>query len=249
MGLGLVAGTMGGLLGIGGGVLIVPGLVFCVGFSQHRAHGTSLVSALLLAAAGSIRYNLDGNVNWPLAAGIAVGGVGGAMLGARAANAVRAATLRRVFAVFLLLVSVRMVLTALHTGDGAASHHFLTPHTAAYWLAALGTGLVTGFISGLMGVGGGVVMIPAMVLLMGLSQVQAQGVSLAAMIPTALSGIRIHRRAGNVDVGVGKWTGLGAAAGAIIGATAASHLAKGPALPFLFAAFLVVTASLMLTRK
>lgn len=247
MGLGVVAGTMGGLLGIGGGVLIVPGLVFIVGLSQHKAHGTSLVSALLLAIAGLVRYSIDGNIDWPLAAGIAAGGIGGAVFGARAANAVKGRTLRYIFAGFLILVSIRMVLTGL-AGSDPASHHAMSSGTALYWMIVLATGLVTGFVSGLMGVGGGIIMIPAMVLLLGLPQIKAQGVSLAAMIPTALSGIRTHSKAGNVELGVGKWTGLGAAAGAVLGATAASHL-DNHVLQFVFAGFLVFTAALMVTKK
>jgi uncharacterized protein len=249
VGLGLAAGTMGGLLGIGGGVLIVPGLVFFAGLSQHKAHGTSLVSALAIAVAALVRYSVGGNVDWLLAAGIAAGGVGGAILGARTANAIKGPALRRVFAVFLLMVSVRMVLTGLSAGPAqAASHHVLASSTAVYWGIVLGTGVVTGFASGLLGVGGGIIMIPAMVLLLGLPQIRAQGISFAAMIPTALSGIRMHHRAGNVDLSVGKWTALGAAVGAVLGATLAHHLANN-VLQFVFAGFLVFTAGMMVTKK
>lgn len=249
VGLGLVAGTMGGLLGIGGGVLIVPGLVFLVCFDQHKAHGTSLVSALALALAGLLRYSHDGNVDWRLALGIAAGGIVGAIFGARAANAVNATVLRRIFAAFLLIVSIRMVLTGMdEASHSPATALLLSPNMPAYWAVAVVTGLVTGFVSGMLGVGGGVVMIPAMVLLVGVSQKTAQGISLAAMIPTALSGIRVHRSAGNVDLRVGKWTALGAAGGALIGATAASHLANS-VLQFAFAGFLVFTALVMIYRK
>jgi uncharacterized membrane protein YfcA len=245
--LGVAAGAMGGLLGIGGGVLIVPGLVFLVGLTQHRAHGTSLVSVLGIAFGGLIVYGLHGKVDWLVAVGIAVGGIAGAVFGAKVANAVNGRTLRRIFAAFLLLVSVRMILTGLGHGHYAGAEAASTS-AVTHWAIVLATGLVTGFVSGLMGVGGGIIMIPAMVLLLGLPQIEAQGVSLAAMIPTALSGIRAHYRAGNVDMSVGKWTGLGAVGGAVIGATVAHHL-QNNVLQLVFAGFLVFTAALMLSKK
>ena len=248
VGLGLFAGLMGGLLGIGGGVVIVPGLVFLMGFNQHRAHGTSLFSALFLAVVGLWRYASDGNVDFALAAVIAAGGVVGAMLGARVAGAMKSATLRKIFAAFLFVVSARMILTGLSGASGQAGHGLVAAGGPAYWCAALGTGIVTGFVSGLFGVGGGTIMIPAMVLLMAVGQKVAQGVSLAAMIPTAISGVMTHRRLGNVDFGVGKWTGLGAALGALSGATLASRL-DNHILQFVFAGFIAFVAVTMGLRK
>lgn len=249
MALGLGAGLMGGLLGIGGGVVIVPGLVFLMCFNQHRAHGTSLFSALFLAIVGLGRYTFDGNIDFPLAMGIAAGGVVGAVLGARSAGRLKSATLRRVFALFLLLVSARMVMTGL---NGTAHHEIIDSAfvhgSAAYWAVVLGIGIVTGIVSGLFGVGGGTVMIPAMVLLLAVEQKVAQGVSLAAIIPTAISGVATHNRLGNVDFSVGKWTGLGAAAGAVGGATLAAHL-DNHVLQFVFAGFIVIMAIMMGMKK
>ena len=249
IGLGLVAGALGGLLGIGGGTLIVPGLVFLRGFSQHRAHGTSLVSALAISIAGLVRYSLDGNVDCGLAVGIAAGGVIGAVFGARAAGAIKGLALRRIFSLFLVVVAVRMIVHALQTNGAAAGAHAMFGDTGtAYWLVILATGLVTGFMSGLLGIGGGLVMIPAMVILLAVPQKMAQGVSLAAIIPTALSGIITHRRLGNVDFGVGKWIGLGAALGAYVGAMAASGLDNNT-LMLSFAVFILFVATVMALRK
>lgn len=240
---------MGGLLGIGGGVVIVPGLVLLAGFSQHRAHGTSLFSALFLAVVGLCRYTVDGNISFPMAFGIAAGGVVGAVLGARTAGAMRSSTLRLVFAAFLLFVSVRMAMTGLNESlshDSGAS--LFAAGTAGYWAAVVVTGVVTGFVSGLFGVGGGTIMIPAMVLLLNVPQVRAQGISLAAMIPTAVSGVITHCRLGNVDFGVGKWTGLGAAVGAMLGATLAAQL-KNNVLQLVFAGFILFVAAMMALKK
>ncbi len=249
MALGLAAGFAGGLLGIGGGVVIVPGLVLIMGLSQHRAHGTSLFSALFLAVVGFARYTLDGNISLPIAAGIAAGGVLGAVLGAKAAGAMRSVTLRWVFAGFLVLVSARMVMTglnsSLHSGGAVP---LLAANSAAYWAGVVVTGLVTGFVSGLFGVGGGTVMIPAMVLVLGVPQIIAQGISLAAMIPTAVSGVITHTRLGNVDFEVGKWTAVGAALGAVLGASVAARL-ENNVLQLVFAGFILFVALMLVMRK
>ena len=108
--LGLAAGVLSGILGLGGGVLIVPALVLGFGFSQHLAQGTTL--ALLVPPIGLLAawtYYRHGHVNLAAAAWICLGFLLGGLLGARIAVALPALLLRRVFGVFLLLISVRMI--------------------------------------------------------------------------------------------------------------------------------------------
>ena len=94
---------------------------------------------------------------------------------------------------------------------------------AAGWIIALAVGLFTGVVSGLMGIGGGNVMVPASTILFGLEQHQAQGVSLLVIIPTAVSGAWSHYRRGNVNVRVALLLIPGAVLGGLIGA----RLAQG----------------------
>jgi uncharacterized protein len=94
---------------------------------------------------------------------------------------------------------------------------------AAGWIIALAVGLFTGVVSGLMGIGGGNVMVPASTILFGLEQHQAQGVSLLVIIPTAISGAWSHYRRGNVNVRVALLLIPGAVLGGLIGA----RLAQG----------------------
>ena len=218
---------LGGLLGIGGGALVVPGLVFFLGFNQHRAHGTSLAVVLCMSAGSVATYWSHGNIDWRLSGEMAVGGVAGAWLGANVVSAIKGGVLRRVFCVFMALVGIRMIFGGCFAAHGAAAcapHHVLPG--GAFWAtaAALATGLTTGLMSALLGIGGGVVMVPAMVLLLCVSQHTAQGVSLAAMIPTALTGMVFHRHMGNVDLRVAKWVGLGAMREVIAGSSIAGSL-------------------------
>lgn len=236
-------------MGIGGGALVVPGLVFFLNFNQHKAHGTSLVVVLFLGLASVITYGLHGNIDWLLVVGIAGGGVLGAYIGARTARAIRARSLRIIFGVFLVLAALRMIWGAVVGANGAAPLHeaanFGIPATIGL---ALVVGVFTGFMSGLLGIGGGIVMVPAMVLLLKVPQQTAQGVSLAAMLPTALTGMLIHASMGNVDYRVARWIGLGAVAGALIGANLAVRTDPNT-LKIGFGAFLALMAILMAAKK
>ncbi|MCG2703603.1 MAG: sulfite exporter TauE/SafE family protein [Candidatus Omnitrophica bacterium] len=108
--IGLVAGVFGGFFGIGGATVIVPLLVFGFGFSQHQAQGTTLAAMIppigLLAA---WRYYSQGQVNVPTAVFIAVGFFFGGYLGAHFAGKVPDELLKKLFGVFLLAVSLRLI--------------------------------------------------------------------------------------------------------------------------------------------
>ncbi len=111
--LGLVAGGVSGLVGIGGGIIIVPALVMLFGFSQKLAQGTTL--ALLVPPIGLLAaytYYQQGLVDLRAAGLIVAGFVVGSLLGARYVTQLSNAMVTRVFAVFLIIVAVRMLITA-----------------------------------------------------------------------------------------------------------------------------------------
>ena len=109
--LGLLAGVLSGLIGLGGGFIIVPALVFIFGFSQHQAQGTTL--ALLVPPIGIFAawtYYSQGFVDIKVAALIAVGFVLGSLLGARYAMSMSSQTLEKVFGVALVIIGLKMFL-------------------------------------------------------------------------------------------------------------------------------------------
>jgi len=107
--IGLLAGVSAGMFGIGGGLIIVPALVFFYGLSQHAAVGTSLGALLLpVGALSAYVYWKNGNLNVDYSLLIALGLFLGAYLGARLVQPVSDLTLRRLFAGFLIVVSIRM---------------------------------------------------------------------------------------------------------------------------------------------
>jgi uncharacterized membrane protein YfcA len=222
-----------GLLGIGGAVIMVPLLVAVLGLRQHRAHGTSLVVTLFTASAALVGYARGGHLDVALALTLAAGSVIGSPLGARWAQATPAATLRRGFGVLLAMVGFRLFLVQLPEGQllptegitGIASHVLL--------------GFAVGVLSGFFGVGGGVVLIPALVLLNGVPQHLAQGVSLLFIIPTALVGGWTHHRLGNVNTRLVLPLAVASSGAALLASLAVTSL-PATTLRLLFGCLLVI---------
>jgi len=109
--LGLVAGIFGGLLGLGGGIIIIPAMVFLFGMSQHTAQGTTL--ALMVPPIGLLAawaYYKQGFVDLKVAAFVCLGFFVGGLLGAELAVGISEPILKKIFGIMLLLVSLKMIL-------------------------------------------------------------------------------------------------------------------------------------------
>ncbi len=108
--LGLVAGVVSGLFGVGGAIVIIPGLVLLAKMDQHTANGTSLAALLLpVGLLGFLQYYKRNQVNLTYAALVAVGLLLGAFVGAKLAGTLSDVALRRAFGVFLLLVAGKLL--------------------------------------------------------------------------------------------------------------------------------------------
>ena len=117
--IGLLAGLVSGLLGVGGGVLFVPGLVFVAGLTQIDAEATSLLAIMPVALVGTWRQHRYGNVR--LREGLLIGllSIAGALAGVALANFLPSAALRGLFAVLMLLVAGQLVRGTRQPADGA----------------------------------------------------------------------------------------------------------------------------------
>ena len=109
--LGLAAGVVSGLLGVGGGTLFVPTLL-ALGLSQRSAEATSLLAILPTVAVGAWRQHRYGNVRWRAAAVLGVASIAGVVGGVLVAEALPELTLRRLFALLLLVVAAQITLRA-----------------------------------------------------------------------------------------------------------------------------------------
>lgn len=107
--IGVLAGALSGLFGIGGGILIVPACILLLGMAQQKAQGTSLVIFLIpVGILGAINYIKAGNVDWRVSAGIALTFIGGAYLGSKLSLSMDEVLLRKCFAGFLVLVAIQL---------------------------------------------------------------------------------------------------------------------------------------------
>jgi len=109
--LGFLAGTASGLIGIGGGVIIVPALIFLFGFSEHQAQGTTL--AMLVPPVGFLAawtYYKQGHIDLKVAGIICIGFFIGGWVGAKVAVSLSDIALERIFGIALVLIAVKMVL-------------------------------------------------------------------------------------------------------------------------------------------
>jgi uncharacterized membrane protein YfcA len=239
---GLGAGLFGGLVGVGGGVIMITLMIGVSKLDQHEAHGTSLVALVFTGVAGATTYGLRGAIDVPAAAALAIPAMFTAGWGARYAHALAEWKLKRCFGAFLVLVSVALLLKDRLPGVAE-------PVTGWRGIAALAVaGVVSGFVSGMLGVGGGSLMVPAMVLLVGIGQHVAQGTSLLAMVPAGAAGARAHWRYGSVVTRVLPGLIPGIVAGSYIGGNLAVALGDGT-LRIVFAGILTWTGLLFLRAR
>ncbi len=224
--LGLFVGTLVGLLGIGGGVVLVPAMVYLLHYDQHLAQGTSLFILLPPIGLGALRgYWKNGQVD--LRAGIycAIGFLLGGYVGGRIAVPMPSRDLQGVFGFFLMLSAVllwRKSTSMPKPGENSSesAHTNLARNAGVLFVAAL-----CGVAAGMVGIGGGVLLVPLLGLLFGFSQHRAQGTSLVALIPpTGLLAFLAYAKAGYVNWEAGLLLIPGVFLGGILGAQIARHL-------------------------
>lgn len=223
--LGMTAGVLVGLLGIGGGVVLVPAMVYLLGYDQHLAQGTSLFILLPPIGLGALReYWRNGNVDLragiACAAGFLVGGYGGGVL----AVPLPSRDLRGIFGVFLILSAVLLWNKTRSGGKSVASVAGGSDSGNAVRIAGITfVAALCGVAAGMVGIGGGVLLVPLLGLLFGFSQHRAQGTSLVALIPpTGILAFLEYAKAGYVS-----WpTGLLLIPGVFLGGVLGGRIAR-----------------------
>lgn len=237
IGTGLLAGLLSGLFGVGGGTVIVPLLVMFLKFDQRLAAGTSLAAIVPTATVGVISYAVHGSVAWIPAILLAVGAVAGAQVGTWLLPRISQTALRWGFVAFIVVVIVSLFIVV----PSRESEIELTVWSG---VALIVVGVFTGIMAGLIGVGGGVIVVPILMLLFGASDLQAKGTSLLFMIPTAVSGTVGNLKRKNVDLVAAATVGIAACTTTAVGAWIATLI--DPAVGnILFAAFLVFIGTQM----
>lgn len=231
--IGVGAGLLSGMFGVGGGILVVPALVLMLKFDQRLANGTSLGAVLPISVASLVTYWSHDNVDWIMAAWLVVGALGGAVLGTRWIHVLPRRVLGYLFAVMLLVTAVRLFIPM--TADGR------DVITAVSAVALVLIGLVTGTLAGLLGIGGGVVMVPAMIVFFSELNVVAKGTSVTVIIPTAIMGTWRNWKADNIDLRVATIVGSGGIVSAVVGGIIADRMSQDLS-NILFASLVLVVA-------
>ena len=240
--IGLLVGLFSGLFGVGGGIILVPLLVLVVHIEQKQAQATSLVVVAMGATSGGVAYALGGSVYWLSVPFLIAGGIVGTWLGTVVVNKVQARWLQLLFALLLIVAALRL---GLEPFFGSAP--FVDEMSMVIATGFAATGLVMGFLSALLGVGGGIIVIPLLVAVFGFPQQLAAGTSLIAMIPLALFGALRLTRSGFTQWAQGFRMGSGSVIGAIGGASLAL-ITAADVVQIAFATLLVFAAVNMVVK-
>ncbi len=231
--IGVIAGLLSGLLGIGGGIVIVPSLLALLSMERKLAHGTSLAATLPVATASLVTYAIGGNVDWRVALSLACGAICGAVVGTQLLQIIPKRPLTIIFVAVILLTAIRLLVANDVMGRETLS--------VAGVIALVAIGFITGTLSGLLGIGGGVIMVPAMVVLFGIVPVIAKGTSVAVIVPSSLVGTLRNRKHSNADIPVAFAIGVAGILSAIVGSLIADSL-DDTVSNALFATLLVIVA-------
>jgi uncharacterized protein len=251
LGVGLAGGAVGALLGGGTGVVTVPALDRLTGLRRGMIHGTANLVNVAVAVAGSVIYGLrGGHLDARVGVGLMAGGILGAFLGARMAAWASDQALRAAFAAVLAAAGVELCLGAAGIGPSAGSPLLsagVLASTSAVVVLTLAIGVVVGAWSAAMGLGGGSLTVPMLILLFGVSGHTAEGTSLLVMLPNSVVASVQHLRQRTASLPLGAALARGAAPGAVLGATV-GLLLSGTVLDWVFGLFVLFVAAQQVRR-
>ncbi len=208
VGTSLAAGMIGAILGLGGGFIIVPMLIFIFGLTAQVSAGTSLVSLVFTALSGAVGYTWQRRIDYKLGISLAVASAPGAVVGSLASAYVKSSVLTALFGCFMILVASYITMGSpakSSPGAGAGwSRHLVDrdgnefEYRAKHMALAYPLIFLAGFLAGLFGIGGGALQVPAMILLLGVPVEIAMATSSLMILISALAGGITHIQLANV---------------------------------------------------
>jgi uncharacterized membrane protein YfcA len=240
-GLGAIAGLLGGLFGVGGGFLVIPLLGFFYGMDQQTAQGTVLMMVVPNVMWAFSRYRRRFGIDLRMAATIAGSALIATYPTARLATGLDPHILRLAFALFLATIAV---IVAYHTWRNSARVKG-GPRRSRGWITVVG--VIGGCFSGFFGVGGAFVAPPLLTTFFGLRQLEAQGLALALVSPSAFIALLAYAEAGKVDWLVGLPLAPGGITAISAGVKFASRLPERR-MRLAFCGLLLLTAVLLALR-
>ncbi len=238
--IGTLSGLFAGLFGVGGGFLMVPLFVLWLGMQQKRAHATSLLAVTFISTAALIPYAHLNNVSWPTASLVCIGSISGIFVGVRMLQAFSERTVSLIFSGVLAAAAVRLLIST-------EPHQIF--HGSAGQSILILIGLISGALAGLLGVGGGIVIVPALIICSGLGPTDARGTSLVVIIVSALIGAGLHHRLGNLDHKIAVYSGTAGVPAAILGAYLSTRISNSILMPMFCALLLAMAVQLVVRNR
>jgi uncharacterized membrane protein YfcA len=222
---GVVAGILGALLGLGGGIFLVPALTLLFHVPIHAAVGTSLMGVIATSAGVAAITPRGRSADVSLALRLEVATAAGAIGGGLLAGVVNAQALSILFALVVFATAGYLLYKARNRAQqGAPEHLFRTNYRLHHWPLGLATSSLAGMVSGLLGVGGGFIKVPAMYAIMGVPLGIATATSNFMVGITAAASVFIYYGRGDVYPLIVIPTSLGVFGGAMLGAYILPHL-------------------------
>lgn len=243
--VGSIGGVIGGLLGGGSGVFYVPALEKLTALSRPALHGTAGAANIAVTGIGAATFAfVGGSIDLRAGTGLVIGGTLGAFFGARLILRISHQLLRWLFVTILLATCLKLFLDVAGADPLHGSAVLPASLIADLWFT-VPTSLALGFIIGAwsagMGLGGGLLAVPVLMLLFGADLVTAEGTSLLMFFPNALVGTVVHARQGTADVRLAIVLNIGALPGTVVGVLLALSMDM-KILSIIFATFALTIA-------
>lgn len=244
--IGTVAGVLSGLFGIGGGIVIVPSLVYFLSFPLTKANGTSLAALLMpVGIFAVLTYWKAGYLRIKTSALIAIGIVIGVVFGSKIALSIPSGTLKQLYGLFLIYVSIQfigiyeIIRVKLFKLQPSEKHSENENYNI---FAMILLGIIAGILAGLFGIGGGLIIVPALIGIFHYPTKLATAASLGALLlPVGLPGVIMYYNSGQLDILSAAIVALGIVIGSIFGARIAINLPSKLVKQY-FGAFLLLVA-------
>lgn len=226
--LGVAVGTFGTLVGIGGGIILVPIFLLVMHYSPQHTVGTSLAIVLLNAASGTIAYIRQKKIYYNAGIWFSLAALPGAFFGSYLSSYFTSKTFSIAFGVLLTLVAAVMLFRAV--GKKGQEPPFNKEEFRYNRPLGIGLSFIVGFLSSILGIGGGVLHVPILVYLLGFPTHIATATSHFVLAISSFFGVMSHFLIGNILVLPAVSIGLGAVVGAQIGAKMSLKLQSRPIL-------------------
>jgi len=245
LGVGFTGGVIGGLLGGGSGVFYVPALEKLTSLPRPSLHGTAGAANIAVCGVGAATFAMvGGSIDLRAGTGMLVGATVGAVFGARLILRVSHRLLQWLFIGILLVTCAKLFLDAAGADPLEGSAVVSASLIENVWFTvpvSIALGVVIGAWSAGMGLGGGLLAVPALMLVFGADLTTAEGTSLLMFLPNAIVGTVVHARQGTTDLRLATLLNIGAVPGALIGVLVALALDL-KVLGLVFAVFALAVA-------